>query len=46
MKWDSHDPKNAHPKKSPTEFDRVQQFQFQTSQIFPQYNQVWNVYEL
>ena len=46
MKCDIHNKKNAHPKTSPTEFDGVQQFQFQTSQIFPQNNQVLYVYEL
>ena len=46
MKCDIHRQKNAHLKTSDTESDGVQQFQFQTSQIFPQYNQVWNVYEL
>ena len=46
MKCDIHHQKNAHPKTSPRKFDGVQQFQFQTSKIFPQYNQVWNVYDL
>ena len=46
MKFDIHHQKNAHPKTSPTESGAVQQFQFQTFQVFPQYNQVWNVCEL
>ena len=46
MKCGMHHEKNAHPKTSPTESGGVQQFQFQTSQIFPQYNKVWSVYEL
>ena len=45
MKCDIHHQK-AHPKTSPTESDGVQKFQFQTSQIFPQYNQFLNVHEL
>ena len=46
MKCDIHHQKNAHPETSLTESDGVQQFQFQPSQVFPQCNQVWNVYEL
>ena len=46
MKCDIHHHKNAHPKTSLTDSDGVQQFQFQTSQVFPRYKQVWNVYEL
>ena len=46
MKCDTHHQKSAHPKTSPTESDGVQQFKFQTSQMFPQYNQVCSVYEL
>ena len=38
MRCDIHHQKNSHHKTS--------QLQFQTSQSFPQYNQVWNVYEL
>ena len=34
------------PQISPPESDGVQQFQFQTSKLFPQYNQLWNAYEL
>ena len=45
MKCDIHHQKNAHPKTSPTEYDGVQQFQFQTSLMFPQYKQVWKLYE-
>ena len=44
MKCDIHHEKNAHSKTSPIESDGVQQFQFQTSQIFLQYNQVSNMY--
>ena len=46
MKCDVHHEKNPHPKTCPIESDRVQQFQFQTSQFFLQYNQVSNVYLL
>ena len=46
MKCDIHHQKNAHPKTIPTESDGVQHFQFQTWQNCPQYNQVWNVYEI
>ena len=44
MKCDVHSEKNAHPQTSPIESEGVQQFQFQTPQIFLQYNQVSNVY--
>ena len=46
MKCDIHHQKNAHPKTSPTESDGAQQYRIQTSHIFSQYNQIWNMYEL
>ena len=46
VKCNIHHQKNAHHKTSPTEFDGVQQFQFQTSHFFHRYIQVLNVYDL
>ena len=39
-------PPEEHTPQNKSEFDGVQQFQFQTSQFFPPYIQVWNMYEL